>query len=62
MNGQLLLRSFAGPFIVEAGDVLRISPPMAYRNWKSARAWLREALEKQSGIRETRFKRSAHYS
>ena len=29
-----------------AGDVLGLSRPMAYRNWKYARAWLRDGLEK----------------
>lgn len=30
----------------EAGEALGLSQAVAYRNWKYARAWLREALEK----------------
>ena len=32
--------------VEEASAVLGLSRPVAYRNWKYARAWLREALEK----------------
>jgi RNA polymerase sigma factor (TIGR02999 family) len=37
---------FGGLSVEEAGEVLGLSRPVAYRNWKYARAWLREALEK----------------
>jgi RNA polymerase sigma factor (TIGR02999 family) len=37
---------FGGLSVAEAGDALRLSRAVAYRNWKYARAWLREALEK----------------
>jgi RNA polymerase sigma factor (TIGR02999 family) len=40
------LHLFGGLSVEEAGDVLGVSRPVAYRNWKFARAWLREALEK----------------
>jgi RNA polymerase sigma factor (TIGR02999 family) len=40
------LHLFGGLSVEEAGDVLSMSRPVAYRNWKFARAWLREALEK----------------
>jgi RNA polymerase sigma factor (TIGR02999 family) len=40
------LHLFGGLSIEEAGDVLAISRPVAYRNWKFARVWLRESLEK----------------
>jgi RNA polymerase sigma factor (TIGR02999 family) len=40
------LHLFAGLSVEEVGDVLGQSRPVAYRNWKFARAWLREALEK----------------
>jgi RNA polymerase sigma factor (TIGR02999 family) len=39
------LHLFGGLSVEEAGDVLGLSRPVAYRNWKFARAWLREALE-----------------
>jgi RNA polymerase sigma factor (TIGR02999 family) len=39
------LHLFGGLSVEEAGEVLGISRPVAYRNWKFARAWLREALE-----------------
>jgi hypothetical protein len=32
--------------VEEAGEALEISRAAAYRNWKYARAWLRDALEK----------------
>lgn len=38
------LHLFGGLSVEEAGDVLRLSRPVAYRNWKYARVWLREAL------------------
>ena len=40
------LHLFGGLSVEEAGKVLGLSRPVAYRNWKYARAWLREALEK----------------
>jgi RNA polymerase sigma factor (TIGR02999 family) len=40
------LHLFGGLSVEEAGDVLGLSRPVAYRNWKYARAWLRAALEK----------------
>jgi hypothetical protein len=38
------LHLFGGLSVEEAGDVLGLSRPVAYRNWKYARAWLREAM------------------
>ena len=40
------LHLFGGLSVEEAGQVLGQSWPVAYRNWKYARAWLRHALEK----------------
>jgi RNA polymerase sigma factor (TIGR02999 family) len=40
------LHLFGGLSVEEAGAALGLSRPVAYRNWKYARAWLREALEK----------------
>jgi RNA polymerase sigma factor (TIGR02999 family) len=40
------LHLFGGLSIPEAGTALGVSRAVAYRNWKYARAWLREALEK----------------
>ena len=40
------LHLFGGLSVEEAGAALGVSRPVAYRNWKYARAWLREALEK----------------
>ena len=40
------LHLFAGITVEEAGEALGVSRAVAYRNWKYARAWLREALEK----------------
>jgi len=40
------LHMFGGLSVEEAGKVLGLSLPVAYRNWKYARVWLREALEK----------------
>jgi RNA polymerase sigma factor (TIGR02999 family) len=40
------LRLFGGLSVEEAGEALGVSRAVAYRNWKYARAWLREALEK----------------
>ena len=40
------LHLFAGLSVEETGEVLGLSRAMAYRNWKYARAWLREALKK----------------
>jgi RNA polymerase sigma factor (TIGR02999 family) len=39
------LHLFGGLSVEEAGDMVGLSRPVAYRNWKYARAWLREALE-----------------
>jgi RNA polymerase sigma factor (TIGR02999 family) len=40
------LHLFGGLSVEEAGEALGFSRAVAYRNWKYARAWLREALEK----------------
>jgi RNA polymerase sigma factor (TIGR02999 family) len=40
------LHLFGGLSVEEAGEVLGVSRAVSYRNWKYARAWLREALEK----------------
>jgi RNA polymerase sigma factor (TIGR02999 family) len=40
------LHLFGGLSVEEAGQVLNLSRATVYRNWKYARAWLREALEK----------------
>jgi RNA polymerase sigma factor (TIGR02999 family) len=40
------LHLFGGLSITEVGEVLGLSRPVAYRNWKFGRIWLREALEK----------------
>jgi RNA polymerase sigma factor (TIGR02999 family) len=40
------LHLFGGLSVEEAGVALGLSRTVAYRNWKYARAWLREALEK----------------
>ena len=40
------LHLFGGLPVEEAGAALGLSRAVAYRNWKYARAWLREALEK----------------
>jgi RNA polymerase sigma factor (TIGR02999 family) len=39
------LHLFGGLSVEEAGVVLGLSRPVAYRNWKYARAWLRDALK-----------------
>jgi ECF sigma factor len=39
------LHLFGGLPVEEAGAALWLSRAMAYRNWKYARAWLREALK-----------------
>jgi RNA polymerase sigma factor (TIGR02999 family) len=39
------LHLFGGLSVEEAGRALGLSRPVAYRNWKYARAWLRVALE-----------------
>lgn len=44
--GVANLHLFAGFSVEEAGRVAGLSRATAYRNWKYARAWLREALEK----------------
>ncbi len=38
------LHLFGGLSVEEAGEVLGVSRAVAYRNWKYARAWLRDAL------------------
>jgi RNA polymerase sigma factor (TIGR02999 family) len=40
------LHLFGGLSIAEAGEALGLSRAVAYRNWKYARAWLRDALDK----------------
>jgi RNA polymerase sigma factor (TIGR02999 family) len=40
------LHLFGGLSVEEAGVALGVSRAVAYRNWKYARAWLRDALEK----------------
>ena len=40
------LHLFGGLSVEETGEALGLSRAMAYRNWKYARAWLREALKK----------------
>ena len=40
------LHLFGGLAVDEAGAALGVSRAVAYRNWKYARAWLRDALEK----------------
>lgn len=40
------LHLFGGLSIEEASEAMGISRPTAYRNWKYARGWLREALGK----------------
>jgi RNA polymerase sigma factor (TIGR02999 family) len=40
------LHLFGGLSVEEAGAAARVSRAVAYRNWKYARAWLRDALEK----------------
>ena len=37
---------FGGLSVDEAAAALGVSRAAAYRNWKYARAWLRESLEK----------------
>ena len=40
------LHLFGGLSVEEAGEALGLARAVAYRNWKYARAWLREALGK----------------
>jgi RNA polymerase sigma factor (TIGR02999 family) len=40
------LHLFGGLSVEEAGAALGVSRAVAYRNWKYARAWLRDGLEK----------------
>ena len=40
------LHLFGGLSVEQAGAAIEVSRAVAYRNWKYARAWLREALEK----------------
>jgi len=44
--GVAHLHLFGGLSVEEAGAAVGLSRAVAYRNWKYARAWLREALEK----------------
>jgi len=44
--GIAQLHLFGGLSVEEAGVALGVSRAVAYRNWKYARAWLREALQK----------------
>jgi RNA polymerase sigma factor (TIGR02999 family) len=39
------LHLFGGLSIEEAGEAMGLSRPTAYRNWRYARAWLRDALQ-----------------
>jgi hypothetical protein len=39
------LHLFGGLSVEEAGAALGVSRAVTYRNWKYARAWLRDALE-----------------
>jgi len=39
------LHLFGGLSVEDAGEVMGLSRAVAYRNWKYARAWFREALE-----------------
>ena len=44
-SGQIAqLHLFGGLSVEEAGQAMAISRAVAYRNWKYARAWLRDAL------------------
>jgi RNA polymerase sigma factor (TIGR02999 family) len=54
------LHLFGGLSVEEAGAALGLSRAMAYRNWKYARAWLREARGKEFEIRETLFPWMGH--
>src|SRR4029077_17345525 len=54
------LHLFGGVSVEEAGEVLGLSRAVAYRNWKYARAWLREVLGKLFEIRETLFPWMGH--
>jgi RNA polymerase sigma factor (TIGR02999 family) len=54
------LHLFGGLSVEEAGQALGLSRAVAYRNWKYARAWLREALEKSFENRETLSERTGH--
>ena len=40
------LHLFGGLSVEETGELLGLSRPVTYRNWKYARIWLREAIEK----------------
>jgi RNA polymerase sigma factor (TIGR02999 family) len=40
------LHLFGGLSVEDVGEAMGLSRAVAYRNWKYARAWLREALEK----------------
>ncbi|HMP02256.1 MAG TPA: ECF-type sigma factor [Gemmatales bacterium] len=42
--GVAQLHLLGGLTVTEVGEALGLSRPVAYRNWKYARAWLRDAL------------------
>jgi hypothetical protein len=44
------LHLFGGLSVEEAGVVLGQSRPTAYRNWKYARAWLRDSLKTERDL------------
>ena len=54
------LHLFGGLSVEEAGAALGVSRAVAYRNWKDARGWFREALQKSSRIRDTLLPRTGH--
>ena len=54
------LHLLGGLSVEEAGAALGLSRAVAYRNWKYARAWLRDALGKSFEIRETLFPWMGH--
>ena len=47
------LRFFAGLSIDETAEVLRVSTASVERGWRSARAWLRVAMDRRGGDGET---------
>lgn len=47
------LRFFAGMTIEETAEALDISPATVKREWSMARAWLRRALKRSSGLQGT---------
>jgi hypothetical protein len=54
------LHLLGGLSFERAGKALGLSRTIAYRNWKYARAWLRESLGKSFEIRETLFTSMGH--